>query len=86
MTNDVIIEVKIKDNQGDVYSHYITGNLLLIYDNEIVIFANCADLEGTKYPLSHMESMGVVGRYDKDGRECEHYSAVTTRILEEAGG
>jgi hypothetical protein len=78
--NDVIIEVKIKDEQGTVHSKFVTGNLLLIFSDEIIIFANSADMVGTKYPLYKMESMGVVGRYDKEGKECEHYSQRVARI------
>jgi hypothetical protein len=77
MTNDVIIEVKIKGQE----SKYITGNLLLIYADEIIIFANTLDMVGTKYPLYKMESMGVVGRYDKTGKECQHYNVVCNKLL-----
>jgi hypothetical protein len=85
MSNDVIIEVKIKDQQGAEHSKYVTGNLLLIYKDEIVIFADTDDLVGTKYPLSKMESMGVVGRYDKDGKECKHYAERVKEIFEKEG-
>jgi hypothetical protein len=73
MTNDVIIEVKTFDKEGKKTSQFVTGNLLLIYKDEIVIFANTLDMVGKHYPLSGMESMGVVGRYDKEGKECQHY-------------
>lgn len=67
--NDVIIEVKIEGQQ----SKFVTGNLLLIYRDEIVIFKDTADMIGRCYPITKMESMGVVGRYDKEGKECQHY-------------
>jgi hypothetical protein len=76
--NDVIIEVKIEGES----SKFVTGNLLLIYKDEIVIFASSSDMEGTKYPLHEMESMGVVGRYDKEGKECMHYAQ---RLLGKVG-
>jgi hypothetical protein len=78
--NDVIIEVKLKDEQGKAYSKYITGDLLLIYANEIIIFADVTDMEGTKYPLSLTESIGVVGRYDEKGKECQHYSIIADKL------
>lgn len=85
MTNDVIIEVKLKDEQGKKYSLYVTGNLLLIYAGEIIVFANSDDMIGTHYPLSELEAMGVVGRYDKEGKECKHYSILVNKLLEKEG-
>lgn len=83
MSNDVIIEVKLKDEQGKRYSEFVTGNLLLIYAGEIIIFTNPADMVGTHYPLSEMETMGVVGKYDKQGKECVHYSDSMGRLMKE---
>jgi hypothetical protein len=83
MSNDVIVEVKLKDEQGNVYRKCVSGNLLLIYADEIIIFENTADMVGTKYPLEKMESLGVVGKYDKEGRECEHYSVSAGRLMED---
>lgn len=81
MSNDIIIEVKIKDEKPQ----YITGNLLLIYSDGIVIFANQRDMKGTRYPLSRMEAITVVGRYDKDGEECKHYAQRLSERLEKEG-
>ena len=81
MSNDVIVKVEILDKKTmEKTERYYFCSLFIVIDGSLTIYQGIADLEGIKYPHGEYYAVSIVGKYDNEGAECEHFSKATARL------
>ena len=78
--NDVVVKLVRVDEEGKEHQEFYKGTFMIIYEGEITIFQSFTEKSDLKFNMSDYITVSVVGKYDENGTEHQHYSQVVAGV------